>query len=85
MSSYCHLVRSNMRRGDFALQVTGCNRVYMGLHERRIKSLVNPADCLISLLSVGFETDALFLVQCVCVSCSRLLAGETHVHVKRFH
>lgn len=39
----------------------------MALHERQIKGLVNPADRLIGLLSVGFETDARLLVQCVCV------------------
>lgn len=43
------------------------DRIYMALHERQIKGLVNPADCLIGLLSVGFETDALLLVQCVYV------------------
>lgn len=74
-----------MRGGYFALQLTDSNSVYMALHEQQIKSLVNPADCLISLLSMGFKTDALFLIQCVCVPCSRLLAGETHVHIKWFH
>lgn len=32
-----------------------------------MKGLLNPKDCIISLLSMGFETDALMLVQCVCV------------------
>lgn len=57
----------------------------MVLHERQVKGLVNPADCLIGPLSVGFETDAVSLVQYAFVPCSRLLAGETHVHIKWFH
>lgn len=57
----------------------------MVLHERQVKGLVNPADCLIGPLSVGFETDAVSLIQYAFVPCSRLLARETHVHIKQFH
>lgn len=44
-------------------QMTDCKRINL----QRILVLVNPADCLIGLRSVGFKPDACLLVLCVCV------------------